>query len=112
MPALREQQCQRIPKGTAPLTMDAACVLLAEINSEWKIDSSVKTLQRTYSFKNFYETMAFVNALAWIAHQADHHPDLAVAYKHCVVTYSTHDVKGLSHNDFVCAAKIDHLVAG
>lgn len=112
MQPLYEQQCQRIQKGTAALTTDAARALLAEINSEWKIEASTKTIQRTYSFKNFYETMAFVNALAWIAHQADHHPDLAIAYKHCVVTYSTHDVQGLSPNDFVCAAKIDRLVTG
>jgi 4a-hydroxytetrahydrobiopterin dehydratase len=56
--------------------------------------------------------MAFVNALAWIAHREDHHPNIEVGFKHCLVTYSTHAVEGLSENDFICAAKIDNLTAG
>jgi 4a-hydroxytetrahydrobiopterin dehydratase len=55
--------------------------------------------------------MAFVNAVAWIAHQQDHHPDLEVSYKRCLVRYSTHAINGLSENDFICAAKIDALLA-
>jgi 4a-hydroxytetrahydrobiopterin dehydratase len=53
--------------------------------------------------------MAFVNALAWISHREDHHPDLAVGYNQCRVTYWTHAVGGLSENDFICAAKCDAL---
>lgn len=55
--------------------------------------------------------MAFVNAIAWIAHREDHHPDLEVGYSKCRVRYSTHDVGGLSLNDFISAAKVDHLLA-
>jgi len=54
--------------------------------------------------------MAFVNALAFMAHREDHHPDLGVHYDRCVVRYSTHDVGGLSENDFICAAKADALI--
>ena len=66
-------------------------------------------ISRSYPFKNYYETMAFVNAAAWVSHREDHHPDLEVGYNACRVRYSTHSVGGLSENDFVCAAKLDAL---
>ena len=66
-------------------------------------------IKKTYTFKNYYRTLAFVNALAFIAHAEDHHPDLGVHYNRCVVHYSTHDVGGLSMNDFICAAKVELL---
>jgi 4a-hydroxytetrahydrobiopterin dehydratase len=66
-------------------------------------------IAKRYAFKNYYETMAFVNATAWVSHQQDHHPDLEVGYNQCVVQYSTHSVGGLSENDFVCAAKVEML---
>lgn len=69
-------------------------------------------LVKTYHFKNYYETMAFVNATAWVSHQEDHHPDLEVSYQRCHVRYSTHDIGGLSEKDFICAAKLDGLQAG
>ena len=73
----------------------------------WTLAGSV--ISKTYSFKNYYQTMAFVNATAWISHREDHHPDLAVGYNQCRVTYWTHAVNGLSENDFICAAKCDAL---
>jgi 4a-hydroxytetrahydrobiopterin dehydratase len=68
-------------------------------------------ISKTYKFKNYYETMAFVNATAWISHREDHHPDLAVGWGQCTVSYTTHAIGGLSENDFICAAKIDALLA-
>ena len=68
-----------------------------------------QALSRTFRFKDYYATMAFVNALAWIAHREDHHPDLGVHYDRAVVRFSTHDVGGLSENDFICAAKTSAL---
>jgi 4a-hydroxytetrahydrobiopterin dehydratase len=67
-------------------------------------------IARTYRFGNYYQTMAFVNAVAWIAHREDHHPDLEVFYDRVVVRYSTHAAGGLTLNDFVCAAKVDALI--
>ena len=67
-------------------------------------------IRKVYSFKNYYETMAFVNATAWISHREDHHPDLEVGYNKCKVRYSTHSVGGLSEKDFACAAKIEELL--
>jgi 4a-hydroxytetrahydrobiopterin dehydratase len=77
----------------------------------WSLEAGGKAIAKTYSFKNYYETMAFVNATAWISHAEDHHPDLEVGYNKCKVTYSTHSVGGLSENDFVCAAKVEELLA-
>ena len=68
-------------------------------------------LSRTFTFKDYYRTMSFVNALAHVANAEDHHPDLSVHYDRCVVRFSTHDVGGLSENDFICAAKADALYA-
>ena len=76
----------------------------------YKADLLVGSISKVYEFKNFYETMAFVNAVAYIAHVEDHHPDLAVSYNRCVVTYSTHAIGGLSENDFICATKTEALV--
>src|SRR6185436_6752280 len=74
-----------------------------------KIEDCMNELVKLYPFKNYYETMAFVNALAWISHREDHHPDLQVGYNKCRVEYSTHAIGGLSENDFICAAKADAL---
>jgi 4a-hydroxytetrahydrobiopterin dehydratase len=67
-------------------------------------------IRKTYAFKNYYETMAFVNAVAWLAHRADHHPDMEVGYNKCTVRYSTHSVGGLSASDFASAAKVEELL--
>ena len=74
-------------------------------------EGSDVAIEKTYRFANYYETMAFVNAQALIAHQQDHHPDLSVHYNRCVVRLNTHDVGGLSATDFDCAARIDALLA-
>ena len=68
-------------------------------------------IEKTFSFANYYETMAFVNALAWISHREDHHPDLAVHYNRCAVAYSTHSAGGVTINDVICAAKAERLYA-
>ena len=85
---------------------------LSQLNGEqalgWRlIDGS---LEKTYSFKNFHETMGFVNAVAFIANAEDHHPDLALSYGKCTVRFNTHDVKGISVSDFFCASKVDALL--
>lgn len=66
-------------------------------------------IRKTYSFTNYYETMAFVNMTAWVSHKEDHHPDIHVGYNQCQIEYFTHAIGGLSENDFICAAKIDTL---
>jgi 4a-hydroxytetrahydrobiopterin dehydratase len=83
--------------------------LLPQLATGWKVSTDNLNIKKSFSFKNFHETMAFVNALAWIAHVENHHPDLEVGYNYCHVLFTTHALKGLSHNDFICAAKIDTL---
>lgn len=68
-------------------------------------------LERGFSFRDYYETLAFVNALAWMVHGEDHHPELSVSYNRCTVRWNTHSVGGLSDNDFICAAKTDAIFA-
>lgn len=67
-------------------------------------------IEKRYSFADYHRTMAFVNALAYVAHVEDHHPDLAVSYNRCTVRFNTHSVGGISINDFICAAKVDALL--
>ena len=73
----------------------------------WSHDG--KRLTKTFKFANYYETMAFVNAIAWIAHRQDHHPDLSVHYNRVEVVYSTHDAGGVTLNDCICAARVEAL---
>ena len=74
-------------------------------------DGADVAIEKTWRFANYFETMAFVNSVAWIAHRQDHHPDLSVHYNRCVVRFRTHDVQGLSDTDFECAAQVDALMA-
>ncbi len=78
----------------------------------WNVNDAGDEIRRTFQFKNYHEVMAFVNAVAWMAHRENHHPDLEVGFKKVVVRYSTHAIEGLSENDFICAAKVDALLAG
>jgi len=86
---------------------------LSKLNGEhalgWRLVDDA--LEKTFVFKNYYETMGFVNAVAFIAHAEDHHPELGVSYGKCIVRFNTHDVNGLSASDFFCAAKVDGLLA-
>lgn len=74
-------------------------------------DGANVAIEKTYRFANYFETIAFVNALAFIAHAEDHHPDLSVHYNRCVVRLNTHDVGGISATDLDCATRMDALLA-
>ena len=93
----------------APLTRAAADELLLRLDPAWTLDDKAGSLLREFSFRDFYRTMSFVNAVAYVADREDHHPDLEVGYDHCRITWSTHSIGGLSENDFICAAKVDRL---
>ena len=98
------------PQHGPALTRDAANNLLKQL-SGWTMNADAKEIRRTFAFKDYYPVMAFVNAVAWIAHREDHHPDMTVGYNKVTVVFATHSVSGLSENDFICAAKIDALGA-
>ncbi len=108
---LRDKQCKPCEGGVEPLDRAQAEDYLDKLAADWTIDAAGKAIQKEFRFADFHHTMAFVNALAWIAHGEDHHPDLELGYGRCLVRYSTHAIAGLSENDFICAAKIDALGA-
>lgn len=89
--------------------MDAATVQahLAQAPGWSWVDGAI---QKQFSFTDYHRTMAFVNAVAWVAHAQDHHPDLQVSYSRCTVRFNTHSVGGISINDFICAARLDALM--
>jgi 4a-hydroxytetrahydrobiopterin dehydratase len=105
--SLVQRKCKPIPQGTPALAGNEISEMIGSLHG-WEYAEG--GIEKSYSFANFYETMAFVNALAYIAHQEDHHPDLQVSYSRCSVRFSTHSVGGLSENDFIAAAKIEALL--
>jgi 4a-hydroxytetrahydrobiopterin dehydratase len=103
-----------LEKKCRPLESALSDTAIAEHRTavpEWVLQNG--KIARTFSFANYYETMAFVNALAYLSHAEDHHPELVVTYNRCIVKYDTHSVNGgrggISENDFICAAKVDAL---
>ncbi|HET9483066.1 MAG TPA: 4a-hydroxytetrahydrobiopterin dehydratase [Xanthomonadales bacterium] len=106
---LRSQACTPMKGAEHALSVGEVGELL-ELLPGWSLSDDGKTISKDFGFKNFFRTMAFVNAIAWIANREDHHPDMEVGYGHCLVRYTTHDVGGLSRNDFVCAAKVEALL--
>ena len=104
---LASRQCNDLSAENQALNHDEALALLLQLDPQWQLNKEQQNISYSYTFKNYYQTMAFVNVIAQIAHQQNHHPDLLVSYNRCLVTYSTHSVGGLSINDFICAAKIN-----
>ena len=104
---LTNKNCKPCEGGVPPLSESEIQNLLQNVTG-WEYANNC--ISKTYQFKNYYETMAFVNASAWVSHREDHHPDLDVGYNKCRVLYTTHAINGLSENDFICAAKIDALL--
>ena len=104
--SLVRQKCAPCEGGVDPLPPAEVKTFLRGLPG-WTLEG--KAITKTYRFTNYYETMAFVNAAAWVSHREDHHPDIVVGYKEARVSYITHAIDGLSTNDFICAAKLDAL---
>ncbi|GAB4353646.1 MAG: 4a-hydroxytetrahydrobiopterin dehydratase [Gammaproteobacteria bacterium] len=110
MSQLTGKKCLPCEGGVAPLDPESATSLLEQLHPDWGISDDNLKIEREFRFPDHYQTIAFVNAIAWISHQEDHHPELRVGYNRCLVSYTTHAIGGLSENDFICAAKIDELL--
>ena len=106
MSDLTTRKCKSCEGGSGALTPAEVKNLLQQL-AGWALEDGAIT--KTYSFRNYHETLAFVNAAAWISHRENHHPDMTVGYNTCRVVYVTHAINGLSENDFICAAKVDAL---
>lgn len=109
MDELTHKRCKPCEGLTQKMTRAQAEAMLHDI-PDWALDAEKDIISRRFEFKNFYKTMAFVNAVAWIANQEGHHPDMKVGYNYCEISFHTHAINGLSENDFICAAKISLLI--
>ncbi|HNR22098.1 MAG TPA: 4a-hydroxytetrahydrobiopterin dehydratase [Steroidobacteraceae bacterium] len=107
MTDLSRRKCVPCEGGIAPLERADAERYCGSLHQDWQLADDAKSIRREFAFRDFFRTMSFVNALAHIANLEDHHPDLEVGYNRCRVSFTTHAIKGLSENDFICAAKID-----
>ena len=109
MEDLAKKKCKPCEGGVAPLTEEQAKRMMNLLHENWSLDKGAAYIERYFEFAAFSRTIAFVNAVAFIATNEGHHPDLSVSYGNCNVRYRTHAINGLSENDFICAAKIDRL---
>ena len=100
-------RCRPI-EGRAAMGEGQVAAQLAAL-AHWRLTDGA--ISRTFCFADYFETIAFVNALAWMVHREDHHPELRIAYDRCEVRFTTHSVGGISDNDFICAAKTDAIFA-
>ena len=103
---LVRQKCKPCEGGVDQITETQVTLMLNGLEGWTHVDAQIT---KTYKFKDHHQTLAFVNAVAWVSHREDHHPDVAIGYNTTTVTYTTHAISGLSENDFICAAKLDHL---
>lgn len=104
---LTTKHCSAISPDESPLAKNDIVTFLQQLEPQWILSSDNKSISFNYKFKNYYQTMAFINVVAQIAHQQDHHPDISFGYNNCTVSFSTHSIGGLSINDFICATKIN-----
>jgi len=107
--ALNDQHCQACGPGTPPSDGTALAPLLAQVPA-WQRTEGGQVLRRDFTFDSYWAALGFVNAVAWIAQQEKHHPDIELGYKKARVTFTTHAANGLTENDFICAAKVDRLL--
>jgi 4a-hydroxytetrahydrobiopterin dehydratase len=106
---LSQQHCRRPADWLSRLDKDEIPSLLGQLDG-WAVDEAQQRLSKTLGFDNYYQTSAFVNAVVWLAHREDHHPEIHFGYRNCRIELSTHAVDGLSMNDFILAARIDRLL--
>jgi 4a-hydroxytetrahydrobiopterin dehydratase len=106
---LNSKKCKSCEGETDRLSREEVKKLLAQLNN-WQLKHN-KEIVKTFTFKNYFRVMSFVNAIAHIVNQENHHPDLEVSYNKCTVHFSTHSINGLSKNDFICASKVDKLIS-
>ena len=105
---IAERRCQPCEGGVPPLTELAADELLRQLPGWQRLEQRI---EKRFEFRNHHELMAFLNAIAWVSEREGHHPDVRYAYRDCTVAYTTHAIAGLSENDFICAGKVERLLA-
>ncbi|QCU90581.1 4a-hydroxytetrahydrobiopterin dehydratase [Thiomicrorhabdus sediminis] len=106
---LLSQKCEDIAKGSKPIIIPTIESNLSVL-SGWDTPLNYAHIHKTFQFKNYHQTVAFVNAVTWLAHKEDHHPKICFDYNSCEISLSTHNVGGLTMNDMIMAAKINALL--
>ena len=109
MENLKDKQCKPCEGGVCPLDERLSIRHLAHLPG-WELREDKSSITRTLRFKNFLDTISFINAMAYMSEQQGHHPDFSAGYNYCEIRYTTHAIGGLSENDFICAAKINDLL--
>lgn len=109
LPNLLTQRCQPIEQGQKGLVIPTIESYLNML-SGWDVTIDYSTIHKSFNFKNYHQTVSFVNAVSWIAHKEDHHPEICFGYNSCKISLKTHSIKGLSQNDMIMAAKINALL--
>jgi len=110
MNELSQKHCGEMTACMIALDESETEAMMSQLEPEWQLGDDSKSISCRYDFDNYYQTMAFVNVIAQIAHQQDHHPEINVSYNNCLVTYTTHSAGGLSLKDLICAAKINRAL--
>jgi len=108
---LSAKKCKPCEGGVPALTRDEAEQMLAGLDNGWQLNDDATLIERSFTFPAFSRTIAFVNAVAYIATTEGHHPFVQFGYGDCRVGYTTTAIDGLTENDFICAAKIDRLLS-
>jgi len=106
---LADKSCEPCQGGIAPLDQNRARQLQSALHTDWTLGTT--SLTRRLEFKGYAKAVYHANLAAWLADQQGHHPDVAFGWGYCEITFTTHDIGGLSENDFICAAKLDRLLA-
>lgn len=108
---LANKDCMPCQGGVPPMDGDTAQGMMAQLHGDWHLSDDGKTIRRRFDFKGFAKAMEMANLAAWLGNKQGHHPDIAFGWGYCEVTFTTHEAGGLTENDFICAARLDALVA-
>lgn len=108
--SLHNSQCEPCQGNAERLTPAQIKPLLAELEKDWLADTNSMHISRAFSVKGFAKAVQLANVIAWLGDREGHHPDITFGWGYCIVKFTTHDIKGLSVNDFICAAKVDQLI--
>jgi 4a-hydroxytetrahydrobiopterin dehydratase len=107
---LAQRHCTDCAPGTPPLDPARCATLLADLDG-WSLERDGRALCRRFDFKGFAKAVEMANLAAWLGNRQGHHPDIAFGWGYCTVTFTTHAAGGLTENDFICAARLDALLA-
>ncbi|SNT68682.1 4a-hydroxytetrahydrobiopterin dehydratase [Paracoccus seriniphilus] len=107
---LASKECEPCKGGIAPMTPEEIDLMMPRLQG-WTLSDDKTSLRRRFAFKGFLKAVEMANLAAWLGNKQGHHPDIAFGWGYCEVTFTTHEAGGLTENDFICAARLDALVA-